>query len=196
MTVSVKDGKNGIPSSGLASVTYQISNDTETLKSGSVQTNGKTEVDFTLTGLPVGNVRVTVTAVDNAGNRYVSYKDIHINIVSVDISWSDMEFTYSDGTWNTSTHTYDGVGWTPDKADGNKITVKNSGDAAISVSYGYTPAAGNVSGNFTDGIAAITAPIAIPVEEEKSAWLILNGKPTESMNKAILGSVTVTIGGD
>ena len=191
MTVTVKDG-----TSGLSSVTYQISNGTETLKTGTISTNGKTDADFTLTGLPVGDVRVTVTAVDNAGNIFVSYKDIHIDVVSVDITWSDMEFTYSDGTWNTSTHTYDGIGWAPDKADGNKITVRNSGDIEINVSYGYTSATENVSGSFTDSVAAITAPVAIPAEEERAAWLILNGKPTESMNKAILGSVTVTIGGE
>ena len=121
---------------------------------------------------------------------------IYMDIVSVDITWGAMEFAYSDGRWNAATHTYEGVGWKPDKTDGNKITVRNSGEVAVSVSYGYTPTKSTVSGGFTDGAAAITELVALPAGEEKSAWLILNGKPTESMNKAVLGSVTVTIGGD
>lgn len=196
MTVTVKDSKNGISSSGLSSVTYQISNGTEILKTESISTSEKTDVSFTLKELPAGDTRITVTAVDNAGNSFVSYKDIHVDIVSVDITWGAMEFTYSDGTWNAATHSYEGVGWSPDKTDGNKITVRNSGEVAASVSYGYTPINSTVSGSFTDGSADITEPVALPVGEEKSAWLILNGKPIESMNKEILGSVTVTIGGD
>ena len=196
MTVTVKDSKDGVSSSGLASVTYEIKSGTEIWKTGSTPASGKTDVSFTLTELPAGDVTITVTAVDNAGNSSVSSKDIHIDIVSVDITWAAMEFTYSEGTWNAATHTYEGVGWKPDKTDGNKITVRNSGEVAVSVSYGYTPTRSTVSGGFTDGAAAVTAPVALPVKEEKSAWLILNGKPTESMNKAVLGSVTVTIGGD
>lgn len=196
MTVTVRDSESGAGASGLASVAYQIESGTETLKTGSVPANGKADVSFTLTELSAGDVRITVTAVDKAGNRSVSCQDIHIDIVCVDILWAAMEFTYSDGTWNTAAHTYEGVGWKPDKTDGNRITVRNSGEVPVSVSYGYTPAAGTVSGGFTDGAAAITAPVALPAAEEQSAWLILNGKPTQSLRKAVLGTVTVTIGGD
>ncbi len=194
--VTVNDSKNGAGSSGLASVAYEIENSNEALKTGSVPASGGADVGFTLTELPAGDTRITVTAIDNAGNSSVSCKDIHIDIVSVDITWADMEFTYSDGAWNAAAHTYDGVGWKPDKTNGNKITVRNSGEAAVSVSYRYTQSKNTVSGGFTDGAAAITAPVTLPVGAEKSAWLILKGKPTESMNKAVIGSVTVTIGDD
>ena len=196
ISVTVKDSNNKKDSSGLAMVTYQLKSGTETLKTQSIPVSGKNDVSFTITELPAGDVRVIVTAIDNAGNSFVNYKDVHIDIVSVDITWSNMEFTYSDGTWNTSTHSYDGVGWKPDKTDGNKITVRNSGEVGISVSYGYAPTNSTVSGSFTDGDAAIIAPVAVSAEEEKSAWLVLEGKPTESMNKSILGSITVTIEGD
>lgn len=196
MTVTVKDGEDGTGLSGLASVTYKIENSEETLKTENISVSGKTNVSFTLTEIPAGDIRITVTSVDNAGNSFVSYKDIHVDIVSVDITWGDMEFTYSDGTWNAETHTYEGVGWSPDKTDGNKITVQNSGDVEVSVSYRYTQTKSQVSGGFTDGEAVITAPVVLPAAEKKSAWLSLNGKPTESMEKSVLGSVTVTVGGD
>ena len=189
MTVTVKDGEDGTGLSGLASVTYKIENSEETLKTENISVSGKTNVSFTLTEIPAGDIRITVTAVDNVGNSFVSYKDIHVDIVSVDITWGDMEFTYSDGTWNAETHTYEGVGWSPDKTDGNKITVQNSGDVEVSVSYRYTQTKSQVSGGFTDGEAVITAPVVLPAVEKKSAWLSLNGKPTESMEKSVLGSV-------
>ncbi len=196
MAVTVKDSRDGAASSGLASVAYRIETGTEILKTGNIPASGEADVCFTLAELPAGDARITVTAVDTAGNRSTSHTDVHIDIVCVDITWAAMEFTYSDGTWDASTHTYADAGWKPDKADGNRITVRNSGETAVSVSYGYTPVGSAVSGGFTDGAAAITAPVALLAEEEKSAWLILNGKPTGSMNKAVLGSVTVTIGGD
>ena len=197
MTVTVKDPKDSAGSfSGLSSVTYQIESGTTILKTGDVPVNGEADVSFTLTEFTLGDVKVTVTAVDLAGNRTQSCKEFHIDVVSVDITWAALEFTYSDGTWNTATHTYDGVGWTPDETDGNRITVRNNGDTAVNVFYRYTPQNSAVTGDFTDKAAAITAPVALPQGEEHAAWLRLNGKPTGSMEKAVLGSVTVTIGGD
>lgn len=196
ITVNVKDGKGGAISSGLASVTYKIGDGKETPISEDLSGSPKTNINFTLTELPAGDTRITVTAVDNVGKRSVSYRDIHVDIVSVDITWGAMEFTYSDGTWNAETHTYEGGGWMPDETDGNRITTHNNGNVAVSVSYRYTKTNSTVSGGFTDGQVPITAPVALPVGGTKSVWLILNGKPTETLEKAVLGSVTVTVGGD
>ena len=179
--------------SKLASLSYRIGNGTEipiTL------TNGQIEKVFTINDLPAGDNKITVTATDNAGLCTTIVKKVHVEIVSVEITWGAMEFTYSEGTWNAKAHTYEGVGWKPDKTDGNKIAVRNSGETEVSVTYSYTPSNRAVSGSFTDGITPITAPIALNVSEEKSTWLILNGKPNETINNDLLGSVTVTIGGN
>ena len=186
MTVAAAD-----ITSKLASLSYRIGNGTEipiTL------TNGQIEKVFTINDLPAGDNKITVTATDNAGLSTTVFKTVHVEIVSVEITWDALEFTYSDGTWNANTHSYEGAGWKPDKTDGNKIAVRNSGETAVSVTYSYMPTNSAVSGRFTDGITPITAPVALNVSEEKSAWLILNGKPTETINKDIIGSVTVTIG--
>lgn len=179
--------------SKLASLSYRIGNGTEipiTL------TNGQIEKVFTITDLPAGDSEITVTATDNAGLCTTLSKSVHVEIVSVEITWNALEFTYSDGTWNAKSHTYEGVSWKPNNTDSNKIAVKNSGETAVSVTYSYTPSNSAVSGSFTDGIAPITAPIALNVSEEKSTWLILNGKPDKTINNDLLGSVTVTIGGN
>lgn len=179
--------------SKLASLSYRIGNGAEipiTL------TNGQIEKVFTITDLPAGNNEITVTATDNAGLCTTIVKKVHVEIVSVEITWGAMEFTYSEGTWNAKAHSYDGVGWEPDKTDGNKIAVRNSGETEVSVTYSYTPSNRAVSGSFIDGTTPITAPIVLNVSEEKSTWLILNGKPNETINNDLLGSVTVTIGGN
>lgn len=179
--------------SKLASLSYRIGNGTEipiTL------TNGQIEKVFTINDLPAGDNKITVTATDNAGLSTTLFKTVHVEIVSVEITWNALEFTYSDGTWNANTHSYEGAGWKPDKTDGNKIAVRNSGETEVSVTYSYTPSNRAVSGSFIDGTTPITAPIALNVSEEKSAWLILNGKPNETINNDLLGSVTVTIGGN
>ena len=179
--------------SKLASLSYRIGNGAEipiTL------TNGQIEKVFTITDLPAGNNEITVTATDNAGLCTTIVKKVHVEIVSVEITWGAMEFTYSEGTWNAKAHSYDGVGWEPDKTDGNKIAVRNSGETEVSVTYSYTPSNRAVSGSFIDGTTPITAPIVLNISEEKSTWLILNGKPNETINNDLLGSVTVTIGGN
>lgn len=179
--------------SKLASLSYRIGNGTEI---PITMTNGQIEKVFTINDLPAGDNKITVTATDNAGLCTTIVKKVHVEIVSVEITWGAMEFTYSEGTWNAKAHTYEGVGWKPDKTDGNKIAVRNSGETEVSVTYSYTPSNRAVSGSFTDGITPITAPIALNVSEEKSTWLILNGKPNETINNDLLGSVTVTIGGN
>lgn len=183
MTVTAADG-----TSKLASVTYKIGDGTE---NSVPNVNGQADIAFTVKNLPAGNNKITVTATDNAGLCTTSTKTVHVEIVSVDIAWGDMEFTYSDGIWNSATHTYEGVGWKPNETDGNKITVRNSGEANVSVSYDYTQADTAVSGIFSGSTEAILC-----AGDSASVWLTLNGKPSETMSKKIIGTATVMIGDD
>ena len=60
-------------------------------------------------------------------------------IVSVDITWGAMAFTYSDGTWNTESHEWEGTGWIPDQTNGNAVTVKNIGTVIVNAEVSYMP---------------------------------------------------------
>ncbi len=113
-------------------------------------------------------------------------------VISVDITWGDLAFTYTDGTWNPDTLTYEGQGWTADTEGGNAITVKNSGSEAVSVSVSYTPADGytGISGSFGETSATLAG------EEEKKFWLLLSGKPENEISSVPIGTVTVMIGGE
>ena len=117
-------------------------------------------------------------------------------IISVDITWGDLSFTYSDGTWNPDTHEYDGEGWTVDKEGGNTVKVENNGNTAVSVSFAYNATVDGITGSFTDGENPVSAPVALPANNSSTVYLILSGKPEKELGNAIIGSVTVTIGGE
>ena len=117
-------------------------------------------------------------------------------IISVDITWGDLSFTYSDGTWNANTHTYDGAGWTVDTEESNSITVDNTGNTGVNVSYAYQNAETGITGSFTDGENPVSAPVALSENDSSTVYLILAGKPEKELEEAIIGSVTVTIGGE
>ena len=108
-----------------------------------------------------------------------------------------MEFTYSDGTWNPENHQYEDVGWIPNEEDGNRITIENTGKVTVNVSVCYTPDYSAVSGSFADlEGTVIESPVALPVNGKKSVWLILKGKPDKILNHTVIGTITVTLGGN
>ena len=117
-------------------------------------------------------------------------------IISVDITWGELSFTYSDGTWNPDTHEYDGEGWTVDKEDGNTVKVENNGNTAVSVSFTYTATVDGITGSFTDGENPVSAPVSLPANNSSTVYLILADKPENELMEATIGSVTVTIGGE
>ncbi len=117
-------------------------------------------------------------------------------IISVDITWGDLSFTYSDGTWNPDTHTYDGAGWNVDEEGGNSIKVENTGNTGVNVSYAYQIAETGITGSFTDGENPVPEPVSLPENGSSTVYLILAGKPEQNLDHAKIGSVTVTIGGE
>ena len=117
-------------------------------------------------------------------------------VISVDIAWGELSFTYSDGTWNPDTHTYDGAGWNVDEEGGNSIKVENTGNTDVNVTYEYKAKETGITGSFTDGETPVSAPVALPANNSSTVYLILAGKPGKELEKAIIGRVTVTIGGE
>ena len=117
-------------------------------------------------------------------------------VYSVDITWGELSFTYSDGTWNPDTHEYDGEGWTVDKEDGNTVKVENNGNTAVSVSFAYNATVDGITGSFTDGENPVSEPVSLPENGSSAVYLILAGKPEQNLDHAKIGSVTVTIGGE
>lgn len=115
--------------------------------------------------------------------------------VSVTVTWGAMEFTYQDGDWDPETHEFKYGKWIPNKTDGNMITVENTGTMPVSVSFTYKQTIAAVSAEFYDGTTSVAAPVALPMGDKKQVRLKLIGKPSGTLNKSKLGTVTVTIGG-
>lgn len=124
-------------------------------------------------------------------------------IISVDIAWDAMDFTYtgaSQGTWNPVTHTYEGAtegGWSNNTP---AITVTNHSNVAVNATLGFTANVTGVVGTFTEdsGTANDSVLELATAEGTESA-----NAPTATANFGIsgavidadkaLGTVTVTI---
>lgn len=188
MAVTVKGSKDGVSSSELASVTYVIKSGTKILKTGSAPTNGNADIDFTLTELPIGDLTVTVTATDAAGNRSKISKEISTDIVSVTITWGDLDFTYTDGAWDPKTHTYKDGSW--DRAQ-SEITVKNEGTSKVYARVTYSrPDSSDSSVLFT---VSGTTGGSLSTGESFLTYVHIGGKPAKALNKATIATLTVTL---
>lgn len=111
------------------------------------------------------------------------------DVVSVDVTWGAMEFVYTEGTWNTKTHSYEGDGWT-DNGTGY-VTVSNSGSVDTTAGFKYTTERTDISGSFD-----VTGTAELKAGAKITAHLTLSGKPESSLGeKAVIGTATVTIGG-
>ena len=142
-----------------------------------------------------GGKKVT-TSGNPKTDGYTLYAHWTANI-SVDITWSALDFTYSDGTWNPENHAYENGGWVTKAPDGNQITVENKGETDVTVTFSYTQKNSAVSGRFTDNAGKpITSPVDLPAKETGYARLTLAGKPNQNLTNAEIGTVTITLGGD
>lgn len=109
------------------------------------------------------------------------------DVVSVDIVWGAMSFTYDDTVADGATEEN---GWSC--ADGaNQVTVTNSGTVAVNALVVYTAAQGytEISGQFDKDSAALAA------QASETFTLTLSGKPDMALSGDKIGSVTVTITG-
>lgn len=169
-------------------------------------------------------VSVSVTAFAAAGSETNTGADTSIpvsgtynavseeQVVSVDISWEAMNFTYTadtKGTWNPSTHTYINATNASWSADGNKITVTNHSNVDVKAGFAFTKdtsitneLTGTFAGTSTVGQTAIaddgSVTLKAGVENQPDdadkvvATLTLKGSLPKDTNKEI-GTVTVSI---
>lgn len=159
-------------------------------------------------------VSVSVTAFAAETNNGTQDTEITVNgsfvsgtagssVISVDIAWDAMDFTYtaaSQGTWNPATHAYDGAtagGWSDNTP---AITVTNHSNVAVNATLGFTPDVTGVVGTFTE--ASGTANDGVLELATAESTEVANA-PTATANFGIsgaaidadqqLGTITVAI---
>ncbi len=116
-------------------------------------------------------------------------------IISVDITWGNMGFVYQKGLWNPETHQYGAGTWNPDGNGSSQISISNNGTESVKAFLTYTQADTSYSGSFQNGNGENISEIALSAGENTSAYLVLAGTPSEEFSNSVLGTVTVTIGG-
>lgn len=133
----------------------------------------------------------------------VKYDDsTNKTIYSVDIVWGDMQFDYSAGTWNPTTHSYSSdatAGFTAAAEGGDKVTITNHTNKAVTATVAYTSEASYtaISGTVTPADAT---PIATAVGTETSAapkqefTLALGGAPADQLaSYTKVGTLNITL---
>lgn len=145
--------------------------------------------------LPVTAKLATVSQnITLTGECTINYVDNTAPVVSVDISWGSLNYTYNAGIWNSKTHNYVGAGWT----DGGSgyVRVKNTGNIDLTAAFDYQTERTDITGSFVSGASPVTEPVLVEKGLSKTVSLRLQGKPTENLDSAVIGTVTVTIGGE
>ena len=164
-----------------------------------------------LAGAMLASLSVTAFAETNNGTQDT---EITVNgkytpgattgeIISADIAWEAMDFTYtgaSQGTWNPVTHAYEGAidgGWSDNTP---AITVTNHSNVAVNATLGFTANVTGVVGTFTEASGTENDNILELATAEGTA---VADAPTASANFGIsgaaidadkaLGTITVTI---
>ena len=121
-------------------------------------------------------------------------------VYSVDIAWTDMNFTYTgagEGTWNPETHQYSGSSegaWT---ASDDSITVTNHSNAAVKATAKFEADSGYESTTMTFGNNGATVATAVGTEVASAPSATITVTPggtlAESANGGKIGTITVSI---
>ena len=121
-------------------------------------------------------------------------------VYSVDISWTDMSFTYTgagEGTWDPETHQYSGSSegaWT---ASDDSITVTNHSNAAVKATAKFEAETGYESTTMTFGNngATVVTAVGTEVASAPSATITVtpSGTLAQSANGGKIGTITVSI---
>lgn len=121
-------------------------------------------------------------------------------VYSVDIAWTDMNFTYTgagEGTWNPETHQYSGSSegaWT---ASDESITVTNHSNAAVKATAKFEADSGYESTTMTFGNngATVVTAVGTEVASAPSATITVTpgGTLAESADGGKIGTITVSI---
>ena len=125
------------------------------------------------------------------------------SVISVDIAWEAMDFTYtgaSQGTWNPTTHAYECAiegGWSDNTP---AITVTNHSNVAVNASLSFTSDVDGVIGTFTeasgtenDKVLELATAVGTEVENAPKATAKFGISGAAIDADKTLGTITVTL---
>jgi len=121
------------------------------------------------------------------------------DVISVDIEWDNMDFTYtapSKGTWNASTHEYENAtegGWAATSGTDPKITVTNHSNVSVDASFDFATAVDGLNGSFTKSALVLDSAEGTELSNAPTdeTTFSVSGAAIDA-NKS-LGTITVTV---
>ena len=156
------------------------------------------------TAFAAGELNETTTS--NTGNvmaQYVDASNEAAEVISVDVTWGAMTFTYTksgDYVWVPGDHSINGDGisyaWTP---NGNTVTVTNHSNVDVEVEFAFAAldAYNAITGSFTyEGETTLDAGVegAYAAADKVVATLALTGALADTVTTSTqIGTVTVTL---
>ena len=128
-------------------------------------------------------------------NCVINYTAEPLTVFNVDITWGSLSYSYSDGTWNPSTHEYEGSGWTCAE-NSNAVTVANNGDDSVQIGFTYTAKSDyrEISGSFKDSGNNAVSSFTLASGNSRTTYLAWSGKPNGELSSTAVGQVTVNVG--
>lgn len=169
--------------------TYE-SNVTITFNEGTATLNGE---PFANGDTVASDGEYTLVITDTGKDIRTVNFTINRTVISVDVDWTDMSFTFDEGDWNDSTHSYDGRGWKASET-GGRLMVSNSGNIAVSIGLSYTASPGfeNISVQFVMEEQNITTH-NLEIDESMTVLVQPIGEPTEQFETTEIGTIMVTV---
>lgn len=124
-------------------------------------------------------------------------------IISVDVEWGSMDFTYAatqQGTWNPKTHAYDNAteeaAWVNDTTSDITVTNHSNVDVTASFKFDAETSYSTVTGSFTQNSVDLDAGVVNKKDEadkETVTFTIGGTLDTSAKGGAKLGTITVSV---
>ena len=121
-------------------------------------------------------------------------------VISVDIVWDAMDFTYtapSKGDWNAKTHEYENAtagGWTATNGTDPKIAVTNHSNVEVIASFAFATGVSGLDGRFGNKELLLKTAENTTVENAPNAQTTFSLSGEGINEDKALGTITVTIG--
>lgn len=139
------------------------------------------------------------TGTDITVNGTYQAAETPADVVSVDIAWDNMDFTYtagSKGTWNASTHQYDNPtegGWAATSGTDPKITVTNHSNVPVNASFAFTTAVDGLNGSFTKTALVLDSAEGTELSNAPTGETAFSVSGSAIDADKSLGTITVTV---